>query len=90
MNKYTFTSVIILVTLAIGLLFTGGILFSERIVRPGESLVVEGYGDLGKSSQSSLVCKYFTGRSTISKVYWFSPSNFLGRSHCPFLWQVNY
>jgi len=90
MNRYTFTIVILIGTLAVGLLVSGQrLLVSERVVRPGESLVVEGYGDLGKYSQRSLVCKYFTGSSIKTRVYWFASNNFLGRDQCPFLVQAN-
>jgi len=45
--------------------------------------VVEGYGDLGASSQASLVCRYFNGRRVLSTVFWHAPNNFMGRDSCP-------
>jgi hypothetical protein len=46
---------------------------------------VSDYGNLGDSKQASLVCEYFTGRSLLTKVFWHSPNNILGRDQCPFL-----
>jgi hypothetical protein len=33
-----------------------------------------GSGDLGRAAQASLVCKYFTGRNVIVKVFWYAPN----------------
>jgi len=55
----------------------------ETKVTPGDSYVVEGHGDLGKSQQPSLVCRYFTGVDVITKVVPYQPS--AGQGSCPFL-----
>jgi hypothetical protein len=68
------------------LLLTGNrVLIWETKVEPGQSFIVEGWGDLGSNKQASLVCRYFTGRGVVSDVMWFSPNNILGRDSCPFL-----
>ena len=67
------------------LLANARILVRERRVSPGEHVVVEGYGNLSEGAQDSLVCTYFDGRALRDKVYWYSPSNTLGRDACPFL-----
>jgi len=63
------------------------ILLSEKKIDPGQSYVVEDYGDLGEASQASLVCLYFNGRKTMTEVFWYSPDNIFGRDSCPFLSQ---
>jgi hypothetical protein len=55
----------------------------ETKVTPGDTYVVEGHGDLGKSKQPSLVCRYFTGVDVITKVIAYQPS--AGSTGCPFL-----
>lgn len=72
--------------ISLALLLSGKrVLISEKKVSPGESYFVSDYGDLGKSQQAHLVCGYFTGRSLLTKVLWYSPNNILGRDQCPFL-----
>ncbi|MRD49680.1 hypothetical protein GHT07_20615 [Caenimonas koreensis DSM 17982] len=61
------------------------ILVYEHKVNPGESFVEGEWGDLGKASQSQLVCRYFTGRSVQTTVYWHAPNNIMGKDQCPFL-----
>ena len=61
------------------------VLIRERRVDPGEHYAVAEYGDLGRMAQASLVCRYFTGRSVLTKVFWHSPNGFLGTDECPFL-----
>lgn len=61
------------------------ILISERLVRPGEHFVTAEWGDLGKSAQASLACRYFTGRALKVQVFWYSGANIFGRDSCPFL-----
>ena len=61
------------------------ILLEEKLVQPDQRYVVEGYGDLGASSQASLVCRYFNGRRVLSTVFWYAPNNFMGRDSCPFI-----
>ena len=61
-----------------------GVLISERRVKPGESYVVEEWGNLGAGS-GSLYCRYFTGRAVAGIVYHYSPNGMFGRRACPFL-----
>lgn len=75
-----------IVFLWIILVFSGTkILLSETKVEPGQNYHVEDYGNLGESSQASLVCNYFNGRKTLKRVFWYSPNNMFGRDSCPFL-----
>lgn len=68
------------------LLFSGArVLFLERKINPGDLYEMPDYGNLGDMNQSSLVCSYFTGRSIINSVFWYSSNNFMGRDQCPFL-----
>lgn len=68
-------------------LLLGGlrILVWERRVQAGESYFVEGYGDVGSQAQATILCTYFTGRSVISKVFWYSANDIMGVAECPFL-----
>jgi hypothetical protein len=87
MQKKPFVSLIlILVLFALLLLFSGArVLVSERKVNPGEFYEVTNHGNLGENKQASLVCRYFTGRSIITSVFWYSSNNFMGKDQCPFL-----
>jgi len=60
------------------------ILIKETLIRPGQTYLVEDYGDLGKSEAPSLVCEYFNGRRLLTTVFWYAPNNFMGRDSCPF------
>lgn len=73
----------------LGLIATGSrLLVAERLVRPGETYVVGGWGDVGAAAQPSLVCTYFTGRSGLrTAVFWYSAANVMGRDSCPFLYR---
>lgn len=76
----------ILVAASFGLLVTNKrVLIWQTKVNPGDSYVVEEHGNVGASEQSSLVCRYFTGRSIKMTVLWYSSNNVLGREQCPFL-----
>ena len=82
--------IIVLLVVGVGtpvaLLVSGRrVLISETKVNPGDTYVVEDYGNLGAASQASLVCRYFTGRNTQTRVLWYSPNNILGRDSCPFM-----
>jgi hypothetical protein len=57
----------------------------EDKVNPGQKYFVDDYGELGKAGQSQLVGRYFNGRKIITRVFWYSPNNFIGRDSCPFL-----
>ena len=88
-NKVLTTAIVCLLLLWLFLLVTDrGLLLSEKKVEPGESYIVDDYGDLGKSSQGSFVCRYFNGRKIVTDVYWYSPNNIFGRDSCPFLREV--
>ena len=58
-------------------------LLEEKIIRPGETYIVEDYGDLGESDQASLVCVYSFRGQQRTRVYWYSPNDILGKSFCP-------
>jgi hypothetical protein len=70
---------------AVLLLTDRRLLVWETKVSPGETYVIAGHGNVGDGKQASLVCRYFTGRSVVVRVYWYSPNNVLGRDQCPFL-----
>ena len=61
------------------------VLLKEAKVEPGVHYIVEGYGDLGKNKQASLACTYFNGRKVMQTVFWYAPSNFMGKDSCPFV-----
>jgi hypothetical protein len=61
------------------------VLIHEKLVRPGEKDMVDGYGDVGISAQATLVCRYFNGRQVLAAVFWHSPNNLMGRDSCPFI-----
>lgn len=67
------------------LAFGARVLIGETLVEPGTSFVVQGHGDVGDSKQASLVCRYFTGRSVVTSVFWYSPNNVMGKDECPIL-----
>jgi hypothetical protein len=73
-----------LLLLEVTLLIAGQrVLINQTLVQPGTSYVVPGYGDVGKSAQGSLVCRYFTGRNFTDNVLWYSDNNVTGRDECP-------
>lgn len=55
----------------------------ETKVTPGDTHVVKGIGDVGKSKQPSLVCRYFTGVDVVTQVIAYQPA--AGSGSCPFL-----
>jgi len=61
------------------------VLVSENLIKPGQTYIVEGYGDLGAGQGESLVCLYFTGRKIVTRVYHYAPNNMFGKDECPFL-----
>jgi len=78
--------IIILVVIYILFLLSGiKILIKENRVNPGDKYIVEDYGDLGESKQTSLACKYFNGRKIVTRVFWYSSNNIMGRDSCPVL-----
>jgi hypothetical protein len=90
MVKSTLFFVISILFSSIILLVSGKlILMSEKKVNPSENYIVLDYGNLGDSKQASLACKYFSGRSILTKVFWYSPNNILGKDECPFILDRN-
>ena len=77
MKKYFKIAILALVVLE------GVLLFGDKriLVHETRGGYVEGYGE---TTEDSLVCKYFTGRSFVTKVYHYSPNNFMGRDSCSF------
>jgi hypothetical protein len=76
-----------LLLLWILLVLTGwGVLLSETKVSKGDrypAAVAKDYGEVNNDDGAALVCKYFDGRSLLSKVFWYSPNGILGKSSCP-------
>jgi len=77
--------------LAVCIITEAALLFSSKrvfiqqtLVRPGQSYIVPGFGNVGKQAQASLVCRYFTGRGIVTDVLWYSAINQMGRDECPF------
>ena len=84
-KKLTVGAIAVIVLIPLLLLISGTrVLISERKVNPGETYAVPDYGNLGASKQASLACKYFTGRSMITTVFWYSSNNIMGKDQCPF------
>ncbi len=61
------------------------VLVSETRVEPGQTYIVEGWGNVGAAQAPSLVCRYFTGRSVRPHVLWYSANNIMGADQCPFI-----
>lgn len=61
------------------------VLVHETKVNPGEMFFISDYGDVGGNSQASLVCRYFSGRGILTKVFWYSTNNIFGKDQCPFI-----
>jgi hypothetical protein len=61
------------------------VLIGETKIEPGRDYLVEGYGNLGEGNHASLVCRYFTGRKTLTTVFWYAPNNIMGKDACPFI-----
>jgi hypothetical protein len=76
----------VVVLIEVSLLVSGRrLLIHERKVEPGEEHIVPDYGNIGEGAQASLACRYFTGRSTTIRVFWYAPNNMFGKDQCPFL-----
>jgi hypothetical protein len=89
MKKYflIFTGVFLLITLSLLLTDTRVLVFEEKIA-PGNSLEISGFVYSGTPYQGQLVCRYFSGRSILTTVYWLSPNNVMGKDQCPFINRV--
>lgn len=73
------------VTICAVLLVSGKrVLVWETRVELGDYYVLAEYGNLGAADNAQLVCRYFTGRSVLTSVYWYSPNNLMGKDQCPF------
>ena len=85
--KYAVVGIALLVMLACALLLLSGkrVLVHEVKVNPGDRYVLPGHGDLGSAQQASLVCRYFTGRSILTSVFWYALNNLMGKDQCPFI-----
>lgn len=85
-TRITVGIVFVLLLISATLLVLGKrVLVFETKVSPGERYVVPVYGNLGEAQQPSLVCRYFTGRSILISVFWYSSENILGKDQCPFI-----
>jgi len=60
------------------------LLWQTKVI-PGETYEVAGYGDLGKSRQPSLVCRYFTGLGIETTVEAYAPGGPPAGDFCAFL-----
>ena len=80
--------VMILAVLAladVALLVSGRcILLGETKVSPRQTYVVGVHGGVGRNEQASLVCRYFTGRTVLTKVYWYPTDTVMGQARCPY------
>jgi hypothetical protein len=85
--QHTATAIIGLLALSVLALLVSGkrVLINEVKVNPGDHYVVEEHGDLGASTSATLVCRYFTGRSVLVSVFWYSSNNIMGKDQCPFI-----
>ena len=61
------------------------LLINQTIVKPGETYVVDGWGNVGSATSAVLVCQYFTGLGTTTNVFWYAPNNIMGRDSCRFI-----
>ena len=86
MRRAVLTGLLIAIVAWLALTVTNTrILIRQHLVRPGESYLVESWGDVGARGQASLVCRYFNGRQLVTPVFWHAPNNFMGRDSCPVL-----
>lgn len=63
------------------------VLIGERIVQPGQHVVVDRWGDLANNDAPSIVCTYWTGRNVKPIVWWYG-AGFLSKDSCPFLHKI--
>lgn len=88
-SRFTRVAVILIVLLAAAwvliLVTDSRVLIWQTKVEPGQSYYAAEYGDLGRDGQASLVGRYFNGRGIITRVFWYSSNNMLGRDSCPFI-----
>jgi hypothetical protein len=61
------------------------ILVGQQIVGAGESLVLDGWGDLGKSNSAVILCRYFTGTGVATHMNWYAPGSAHGTDGCAFI-----
>lgn len=77
-------AVVLLASLAL-LLSGRRVLIWEVRVLPGDHYAVPEHGDLGAANNACLVCRYYTGRSIQTSVFWYSSNGLLGKDQCPFI-----
>jgi hypothetical protein len=76
---------VVAVAVAVFLLGTDQrLLLWETKVIPGDRYEVAGVGDVGKSAQPSLVCRYFTGKGIVVTVRTYQTGK-ESRDGCPIL-----
>ncbi len=61
------------------------VLVDQQIVAVGQPLVLEGWGDLGKSDSAVILCRYFTGTGMATYMYWYSPASTHALNRCEFV-----
>ncbi len=58
------------------------LLVSTEIIGAGEPLVLEGWGNLGKSDSAVILCRYFTGTGLTTDMFWYAPGSAHGSDGC--------
>ena len=72
------------------LLLTGNrILVGERLINKGERIPEEDNRLIEEHDQAVLVCKYFTGRSVLPRILYYSSNGIMGADSCPFLFKAD-
>ena len=80
-------ALIVIVGLLEGYLLWSGnrVLIAETLIRTGQTYDSDKLGTISSSGQATLICKFFTGRGTVERAYWYSPNGMFGRDSCPFI-----
>ena len=58
------------------------VLVGKQVVGAGEPLVLEGWGNLGKSDSAVILCRYFTGTKLTTDMFWYAPGSAHGSNGC--------
>jgi hypothetical protein len=58
------------------------VLVGEQVVGAGEPLVLEGWGNMGKSDSAVILCRYFTGTGFSTDMFWYAPGSAHGSDRC--------
>ena len=89
--RYAFVLVLLFGGAILALLATGNrVLVREEFLAPGTYYTHPQSGEsftVGKSG--SFACHYFTGRSVLTAIFYYSSSNMFGKDSCPFLFRQN-